>query len=75
MSGIEQKIVYCVGDFTFDTQADAEAHVRRVNARKDLVLLLETAAYRWRVAPSDEIADFVIDNFEAIKTIIENPQS
>lgn len=68
---VVEKVVYVVGEFSFDTREEALAHIRYVESHSDLRDLFDASDIYWRDTSSDELAEFVIRNFEAIKSILE----
>jgi hypothetical protein len=73
MTKITQKTVFCVGDFTFDTEAEAQSHIRygRAHAALQAKLLDDSCNIYWRDTSADEVAQWIIENFDSIKSLIE----
>jgi dihydroneopterin aldolase len=71
MSTIRQKIVYCVGDFTFDTAVEAAQHIHYVKLHAALVSHLEASNIYFRDTSASEVAEWIIKNLDAIKEAVE----
>lgn len=75
MMTITHKTVYETADGRrFDTHEEARTHARTAAVSVALVEALENASNYWRDTCSLEIAEWIIENFEQIKSVMEGTQ-
>lgn len=75
MSEIVQKTVHEVAGRRFDTLEEAQAYVRNTKACAVLESRLEESSIYCRDTSANEIADWIVSNYETIKNVMEGKRS
>jgi hypothetical protein len=71
MSEITEITVFRVGAAQFDTRDAAVTHIRRTKSHGTLMHELADSGIYFRDTTADEIATWIVDNYERIRQIVE----